>query len=67
MFNINAFKEFVFINFNNNYSRCAEAIGVNVSTISRILNNETGPGVRFMSQFSDYCKKNNIDLNKYFF
>lgn len=68
MLNVEKFKELVEKRFNNNYTNCAKEIGVNVSTISRIINGETTEAsTRFIKLFSEYCKKNRIDVKKYIF
>lgn len=65
MLNTEKFIELVEQNFNNNYTSCAKEIGVNVSTISRIINKDVEPSTRFIKLFSEYCKKNKIDVKKY--
>lgn len=67
MLNVKKLKTFVTKHFDDNYSKCADAIGVNKSTISRIINKKIEPGVKFMSLFSKYCKENSINLDEYFF
>ncbi len=67
MLNVEKFTELVEVKFNNNYTSCAKEIGVNVSTISRILNKEVEPSTKFIKLFAEYCKKNKIDFKKYIF
>ncbi len=67
MFNVEKFIELVEKRFDNNYTKCSKEIGVNVSTISRIINKEVEPSTKFLKLFSEYCKKNRIDVNKYIF
>lgn len=67
MFNVEKFIELVEKRFENNYTKCSKEIGVNVSTISRIINKRAQPGTMFLKLFSEYCKKNRIDVNKYIF
>lgn len=67
MFNVEKFIELVEKRFDNNYTECSKEIGVNVSTISRIINKNVEPSTKFLKLFSEYCKKNRIDVSKYIF
>jgi plasmid maintenance system antidote protein VapI len=68
MLNVEMFKELVKKRFNNNYTNCAKEIGVSTSTISRIINGKTTEAsTTFIKLFSEYCKKNRIDVKKYIF
>ncbi len=51
--------------FEKNYTRCSEALNINVSTISRIMSNENKPGTKFFTNLVNYCNKNNLNYNNF--
>ena len=63
MLNVKAFSKFVKQYFDNNASKCARAIGVNPSTIIRIINKQCNAGGIFVQKLIKYCVKNNIDYS----
>lgn len=65
--NKNAFKMLIDSNFEGNYSKCARALGVNVSSVSRLLSGEQGLGVKILNGLMSYCEKNKLDVREYIF
>ena len=50
---------------NLTYEEFANAIGVNLSMVSLVLNGKRNPGVKFFEGFLNFCSVHNLDPNEY--
>ena len=66
LFNRENFIKFVKENFNNNHTKCAHALNVNPSTVSRIVNKNNNAGTSFLNKLLSYCNLNDLDFSVFF-
>jgi hypothetical protein len=65
--NIEAIQALIDERFGGNRSRFAEAIGVDRTQVTMILNKGVGVGKLFIGGMMSYCKANNLNFDDFFF
>lgn len=64
--NVEAIKALIDEKFGGNRSRFAEAIGVDRTQVTRVLNEGVGIGKLFIGGMMKYCKANGLNFDDYF-
>ena len=66
-FNNERIKNLIEVNHNGNYKLFAKEVGVDYTTMFRVLKGSKNPGRVFIGKFVSYCRVNALDFNDYIF
>lgn len=59
------FKKFIDDEFAGNHNKCAQGLGLAPSTVCRIVNGSSKPGIKAITNLVKYCKDKNINYEMY--